>query len=135
MADLPTGCLAYHEPPFTKCGVDLFGPIIVKQGRLKRWGVLFTCLTIRCIHLEVVESADTDCFINTLRRFVNRRGSPETFYSDCGTNFKGATKELNDVIDELKRKEEVIKDFASSKNITWIFNPPSAPHMGGAWKD
>ena len=101
MASLPPGRVAYTQPPFSNCGVDLFGPILVKQGRkrLKRWVVLFTCLTVRCLHLEVVESIDTDCFTNTLRRFVNRRGCPKIIYSDCGTNFKGATNELKELMD------------------------------------
>ena len=69
MADLPAGRTAYDQPPFTNCGTDLFGPFYIKQGRkrLKRWGVIFTCLTVRCLHLEVVEDADTDSFINALR--------------------------------------------------------------------
>ena len=99
MAELPAGRVAYGEPPFTNCGVDLFGPVTIKQGRkrLKRWVVLYTCLTVRCIHLEVVENADTDSFISALRRFVNRRGRPTDMYSDCGTNFVGATTELKDL--------------------------------------
>ena len=33
-------------PPFTNCGVDIFGPFLIKEGRkeLKRYGALFTCL-------------------------------------------------------------------------------------------
>ena len=74
MADLPPARMAYEEPPFSNCGVDLIGPFNIKQGRkqLKRWIVLFTCLTVRCVHLEVVQGIDTDAFINSLRRFVNR---------------------------------------------------------------
>ena len=134
MADLPKGRLADGEPPFTNCGVDLFGPILVKQGRqrLKRWGVIYTCLTVRCVHLEVVESAATDAFINALRRFTNRRGKPKIMYSDCGTNFKGATRELNQAIAALDKKK--IGDFAGDNSIEWKFNPPAAPHMGGIWE-
>ena len=134
MASLPLGRVAYGEPPFTHCGVDLFGPITIKQGRkrLKRWAVLFTCLTVRCVHLEVVDSLDTDAFIDSLRRFTNRRGCPQQIYSDCGTNFKGATSELADAIASLDRKE--IQSFATSEKIVWNFNPPAAPHMGGAWE-
>ncbi len=134
MADLPTGRLACDEPPFTNCGVDLFGPLYIKQGRkrLKRWGVLYTCLTVRCVHLEVVESLETDDFINSLRRFINRRGSPKVMYSDQGTNFVGATSELKEAI---KSMDEVkITQFATSRQIIWKFNPPAAPHMGGAWE-
>ena len=134
MANIPQGRMACDKPPFNNTGVDLFGHVFVKQGRkrLKRWIVLYTCLTVRCVHLEVVEGADTDSFIMSLKRFVNRRGSPEVFYSDCGTNFKGATNELKQVITELDHKR--IAEFTSSRNILWSFNPPAAPHMGGVWE-
>ena len=61
MADLPVCRAAVDQPPFYHCGVDLFGPITVKQlrRRLKRWVVLFTCLTIRCVHMEIVEDCTT----------------------------------------------------------------------------
>ena len=134
MADLPGCRVAYEEPPFTNSGVDLFGPISVKQGRkrLKRWGVIYTCLTIRCIHLEVVEMADTDAFINSFRRFTNRRGCPKTMYSDCGSNFQGAANELEEFQSSLN-KDKVTR-VASEMNIVWEFNPPASPHMGGAWE-
>lgn len=48
MADLPPGRLASEEPPFSNCGVDLFGPIHIKQGRkrLKRWGYCLPALPL-----------------------------------------------------------------------------------------
>ena len=136
MADLPLFRAAIEEPAFCHCGVDLFGPIHVKQGRkrLKRWVVLFTCLTIRCIHLDVVGSCETDTFLNALRRFTNRRGCPTNMYSDNGTNFKGATTELKEFVLKLEQDEEKIINFTTSRKIKWTFNPPSAPHMGGAWE-
>ena len=94
--------------------------------------VLFTCLTIRCIHLEVVENCETDAFINSLRRFVNRRGCPTKMFSDNGTNFRGASAELKEVINGLDKV--AIADFATNMKIVWDFNPPKAPHMGGCWE-
>ena len=47
------------------------------------------------VHLELVESLDTDSFTNALQRFINKRGKPNTLVSDCGSNFKGTTWELN----------------------------------------
>ena len=134
MADLPQCRAAIDEPPFSHCGVDLFGPILIKQGRkrLKRWVCLFTCLTVRCVHLEVVEDCETDSFINALRRFTNRRGCPTNMYSDNGTNFKGATTELKEFVQKLDQTK--IIDFATTAMIEWSFNPPKAPHMGGAWE-
>ena len=73
MSDLPEDRL-HQEPPFMYCAVDYFGPWIVKdKGKeLKRYGILFTCMASRAIHLEVAHSLETDSFINALRRFICR---------------------------------------------------------------
>lgn len=75
MADLPTCTVLPDDPPFTRVGVDYFGPFFVKRGRLhvKRYGVIFTCLAIRAVHLEVISSLDTDACLNAIRRFIARR--------------------------------------------------------------
>ena len=134
MADLPKFRVDSGNPVFYNTGVDFFGPLRTKIGRgnQKRWGCIFTCLATRAIHLELSESLETDSFINTLERFVNRRGHPFQIISDCGTNFKGADKELSLCLQELK--QERIGTYAARKNIQWRFNPPDAPHMGGAWE-
>lgn len=76
MADLPRNRLLPDEPHFSRTGVDFFGPFEVKRGRvtMKRYCVIFTCLAIRAVHLEVAASLDTDSFIHALRRFIARRG-------------------------------------------------------------
>lgn len=75
-------------------------PFEVRRGRttVKRYGVLFTCLTLRAIHLEVASSLDTESFINVLRRFIARRGQPEEMRSDNGGNFVMGEKELREVV-------------------------------------
>jgi len=75
MANLPEDRLE-PAPPFTFCAVDYFGPWHVREGgrELKRYGVLFTCLASRAVHLEVASSLSTDSFLNAYRRFVGRRG-------------------------------------------------------------
>ena len=80
MADLPTQRLT-PAPPFTFVGVDVFGPwqIVTRRTRgevacNKRWAVIFTCLSVRAIHIELIESLDTSSFINALRRFLAIRG-------------------------------------------------------------
>lgn len=102
MADLPLSRVLPDEPPFTRTGVDYFGPFTVKQGRTtaKRYGVIFTCLATRAIHIEVATSLDTDSFINALRRFIARRGQVTEICSDNGTNFVGAEQELKKSIKE-----------------------------------
>lgn len=60
----------------------------------KRWAVLFTCLSVRPIHIEVIESMDSSSLINGLRRFQAIRGPVKHLCSDRGTNFIGASKDL-----------------------------------------
>ena len=133
MADLPRDRLLV-SPPFTKVGVDYFGPLHVKYGRkhLKRYICLFTCLVTRAVHLEVAFSLETDSFIMCLRRFVARRGNPQVIYSDNGTNFVGADRELKECIENWNQSQ--IVNELSQKGIKWVFNPPASPHMGGAWE-
>ena len=95
MADLPVDRLTPDQPPFTSVGVDYFVPFKVKRGRslVKRYGVIFTCLAIRAVHIEVSHSLDTDSFLLALRRFIARRGQVKEIRSDNGTNFSSGEKE------------------------------------------
>ena len=99
---------------------------------MKRYGVIFTCLTIRAVHIEVASSLDTDSFINALRRFIARRGQIKELRSDNGTNFIGAERELRRAVEGWNL--EKINDVLSLKGIKWTFNPPTGSHHGGAWE-
>ena len=131
MADLPHERVASQEPVFTYIGVDCFGPFHDKRGRCleKRHGVPFTCFTIRAVHVEIAHSLDTRFFINALRRFIARRGVPQEIISDNGINFMSADKELRQA--NGKWNQEMIKEFLQQKEILWVFNPPTASHIGG----
>ncbi|XP_059086776.1 uncharacterized protein LOC131883340 [Tigriopus californicus] len=134
MSDLPEDRLRADQPPFTNTGVDLFGPFPVVRGRstVERHGVVFTCLSSRAIHLEVVFDKSTDSFIQALKRFMARRGQVKVMRSDNGTNFVGAERELRGVFHDLKHDE--IRGELQTKHIEWIFNPPYAHHFGGVWE-
>ena len=134
MADLPADRVTPQKPPFSFIGVDCFGPFLVKRGRsqVKRYGVLYTCLVTRAVHIEVAYSMDTDSFINSMRRFIARRGTPELMRSDNGTNFVGGNKELSSAISQWNVQQ--IHGFFLQKHIKWIFNPPSGSHHGGIWE-
>lgn len=134
MADLPQERLLPDKPPFTNVGVDYFGPVEIKRGRsiVKRYGVLFTCLTIRAVHIEVAHSLDTDSCINALRCFVARRGQVSIMRSDNGTNFVGAERELREAIESWNQSK--IHNAMLRKGIKWIFNPPAGSHHGRVWE-
>ena len=134
MADLPFDRVTPDMPPFTFVGVDFFGPILVKIGRseVKRYGCLFTCLTVRAVHIEVAHSLDADSFINAMQRFTCRRGQVSEIRSDNGTNFVGGEREIREA-DQLWNSSK-IQEHLRQKEIIWRFNPPTASHMGGAWE-
>ena len=134
IATLPEFRTTAYEPCFTHTGVDYFGPLNVKRGRVvvKRWGAIFTCLNSRAVHLEVATSLESDCFINVLRRFINRRGPPKCIYSDNGSNFVGAEGELRAAIDNWNQKR--IHDELLQKGCQWIFQAPKASHASGVWE-
>lgn len=134
MADLPEERVVPDLPPFTNVGVDYFGPIEVKRGRsiVKRYGVIFTCMASRAVHLEVACSLDTDSCINALRRFICRRGQVSHMRSDNGTNFVGAERELREALASLN--QDHIEKALLQRGIKWSFNPPTGSHHGGAWE-
>ena len=134
MADLPADRVTRYKTPFSFVGVDCFRPFWVKRARsqVKCYGVLFTCLATRAIHLEVAQSMDTDSFLNSMRRFIARRSVPEVMRSDNGSNFVGGCKELREAISGWNKSQ--IHEFLLQRNVKWLFNPPSGSHFGGVWE-
>ena len=136
MADLPED-RTEPAPPFTYSAVDYFGPFTIKDGRsdVKRYGVFFTCMASRAIHVETPNSLETDSFVNALRRFLAERGPINQMRSDRGTNFVGAKRELKEALEEMD--EDKVHNHLINKNCEWIkfkINVPVASHMGGVWE-
>ncbi|XP_068716916.1 uncharacterized protein [Montipora capricornis] len=136
MANLPEDRVQ-PAPPFLYCAVDYFGPLYVKEGRrqVKRYGVLFTCLSSRAVHLEVANSLTADSFINAYRRFVGRRGPVCQIRSDQGTNFVGAKNKLQQALSE--RDNEKVRQELLKRNCDWVLykmNVPHASHVKGVWE-
>ena len=98
----------------------------------KHYGITFNCLAIRACHLEACPSLTSNSFLNAFRRFLARRRQPRFLRSDIGTIFIGARRYLWEIFnDELRYSKEKVWQ-ANDKQ--WDFNPPSAPHFGGAWE-
>ena len=138
MANLPDDRLT-PGPPFSSVGVDVFGPwqVITRRTRggaahSKRWAVLFTCLTTRAIHIEVIEEMSSSCFINALRRFTALRGPVTILRSDRGTNFVGCMDQLK--IDAINVEDDKVQPHLYNSGTVWKLNPPHSSHMGGVWE-
>ena len=121
MANLPQDTLE-AAPSFTFCGVDYFGPWLIKEGgkELKHYGVLFTWLSSRAIHLEIAKSLETDSFIDALCRFLARRGPVQLLKSDQGTNLVGAKRELKDLEALTEMKKDKVRAFLLENECDWF---------------
>ena len=115
---------AVGEPPFKNVGIDCFSPFNTKSGRKinNRYGGIFSCLPSRAIHLEVLDSMDTNSFINALGRFISRRGHPQTICCDNGSNFVVAEKKLRQAIKGWS--QDAIDSFLCKRDVQWKFTLP-----------
>ncbi|XP_029346336.1 uncharacterized protein LOC115034258 [Acyrthosiphon pisum] len=135
MADLPSSRVQPHRP-FLHMGMDYGGPFVIKESRRRNartskvYLALLICMSVKAVHLEIVSDLTTDAFLAALDRFVARRGTPEHLYSDCGTNYVGAARQLNSIFKDTTVQEQMISHLPC----TWHFNPPAVPHFGGLWE-
>ncbi|XP_062538332.1 uncharacterized protein LOC134206617 [Armigeres subalbatus] len=139
MGELPSSRVTVSRP-FSKTGVDYFGPVYIRpaprRAAVKAYVSLFICMCTKAVHLELVSDLSTEKFLQALRRFVARRGRPSDIYSDNGTNFVGARNKLSELFKLMKDREhhDQITSELAGDGIQWHFNPPSAPHFGGLWE-
>ena len=122
-SDLPSARFDDNYP-FRFSGSDLLGPLLClpvygdEQKFHKVYIVIYTCLSTRSIILELVHNATANTFINSLSRFINRRGCPTAMYSDNGSIYVA----------------DATQQFAANHGIEWNFNIDCAPWQGGAWE-
>ena len=96
------------------------------QKELKRYGVIFTCLASRAIHIEIANSLNTGSFLNAIRRFLALHGPIHQLRSDHGTNFIGANYKIQLAKPEMDLKK--VQNFLLKENchlFTFKFNVPS----------
>ena len=131
MSDLPVCRVSATNKPFKFCGCDFLGPLIYRQNRshCKAWGLLFTCLCTRAIHVELVTGLDLNNFLLAFARFTNLRGPVDTLYSDNGSTFCAAADKLPSLLDSSEFTCSVRK-----RNINWVRIPPYSPSQGGSWE-
>ena len=122
--------------PFTYCGVDYFGPILVFSDDLsqmrKVWVVLFTCMAVRAVHMEIVQDMSTREFLYALECFISRRGCPRSLISDNALQFHLVDKMLKGK--EYRNAISEVADQCSQKGIAWKFIPELSPWAGGFYE-
>jgi len=141
MGALPVSRVTMSKP-FSHCGVDYAGPVILREGKRrnarnqKAYIAIFVCFATKGIHIELVSDLTSDAFIGAFKRFISRRGKSSQMYSDNGTTFVGAQKQLKELYNfyNTQHTQSEIKQFLYNQEISWNFIPPNAPHVGGLWE-
>lgn len=87
LGQLPAECMA---PLYFYSSLDLFGPFQVRDTvehrvRRKVYGVVFTRLSSRSVHLELAKGYDTESSVKVLIRYCSVRGFPRNVSSDNAT--------------------------------------------------
>lgn len=133
MGDLPEQ--RFHTDfPFLNTAVDYAGPVMIlnRKGRgsrlIKSYLCIFVCMAIKAVHIELVTDLSSETFLAALHRFIARRGSPASIFSDNGRCFVGACNELSKF---LKQNSGTIGDETSKLSIKFKFSPAYSPHFNG----
>lgn len=136
MADLPPSRFS-NLRCFLNTGLDFCGPFNVKSSKRrnaptsKAYVCIFVCMSVKAVHIELVSDLTTPAFLACLDRFVARRGLCLSLYSDNGTNFVGASREIRNFI---ANNDAAIHHHLLQKQISWKFNCPSASNFGGLFE-
>ncbi|XP_071580995.1 uncharacterized protein [Temnothorax nylanderi] len=141
MGSLPSTRVTVSRP-FSHCGVDYAGPVMVKEGKRrnarfhKAYIAIFVCFSTKAVHIELVSDLTSESFLSALRRFMSQRGKPACMYSDNGTTFVGAHKQIKEFYDLINDSQvrSDINQFVREQETSWSFIPPNAPHFGGLWE-
>ena len=129
--------LTTPDSVFDKIGIDYAGPFYIKYESVRKPSIvkgyvcIYVSLSAKAVHLELVSDLTSEALIACLRRFVARRGKPSLIWSDHGTSFVGANRELKEFVEFLEHQ----RHRESSRNSApWRLIPECAPHFRGIWE-
>ena len=132
--DLPIERMAL-VPPFTNCGLDALGPFHLKHtGRntKKQFVLIGCCMSTRAIALIPLRDMTTSAVINSLIKIHSQFPALKKLFSDNGSNFRGADREIQEAMKAFNKQE--INEKLEQINLSWEFGPAHCGAAGGAWE-
>ena len=134
MDDLPSERVTIAAP-FANTGLDVFGDFTVKhagRGEKKRWALLATCLVTRAIAIYPLTDMTLTSVILALVKMQSQFPSLKKIFSDNGSNFKGANRELKEAMASWNQQEAA--DRLADHGLEWSFGPAACGSHGGVWE-
>jgi len=119
------------ESAYQHTGMDYTGNIYVKLGDklVKMYLLLFTCLNVRAIHLELLPDLTSDQFLLSFVRFSNRYGLPRTVYSDNASTFLQSMG-----IVAGSSSDNPFNNYLVANNVRHLTIPLYSAWIGAAWE-
>jgi hypothetical protein len=117
--------------PFMNVGIDYTGHFNVKLGKdhVKMYILLFTCLNVRAVHLELVKSMSSTDFLMAFIRFSNRYGLPNVIFSDNAPTFIQSAQFLKESSSDCEYTA-----YLSRNDIKHVRIPLYAAWWGSSWE-
>ena len=117
--------------PYEHTGVDYTGSFLVKFGEVtsKFYILVYMCLNIRSIYLDLVPSMSTSDFLLSFIKFTNLFCMPSSLYSDNASTFLYAAKVINS-----SYADDQLNEFLTKNSIRHVKIPVYSAWMGGAWE-
>jgi len=117
--------------PYDHTGIDFTGHMFVKLDNklIKMYLLVFTCLNIRSVHLELVPDMSCKSFLMAFVRFCNLYNFPSSVYSDNASTFMQGLGILTD-----SSIDNEFMDYLVKYNIKHVRIPLYAAWVGSAWE-
>ena len=131
MTNLPKHRVNFVRP-FNHTGVDFTGHLWIKNEadeNVKMYLLIFTCMNVRAIHIELVPDMSTHSFVLAFLRFVNLYGVPSFVYSDNAKSFVAGCQALQQALVSDEYKESF-----SVYDIQHIRIPLYSAWVGATWE-
>ncbi|XP_033221138.1 uncharacterized protein LOC117175539 [Belonocnema kinseyi] len=93
----------------------------------------FKFVSLQVEVIKLTKGMSLFLFLAAYQRFVSRRGMPAHLYSDNGTTFQDADRELRQNLTQLRRDSDLLNNL-TTEGIFWHFIPPAVPNFGGTWE-
>ena len=95
-------------------------------------GLIVTCLVTRAIALFPLSDMTLSSVVHALTKMNAQFPSLRKMYSDNGSNFRGANREISESIAAWDKTE--LHEKLGDIGVTWEFGPAASGHSGGVWE-
>ena len=126
MTNLPKERVSFIRP-YSSTAIDYTGHIFVSDANgnmRKMYIVLYTCLAIRSVHLDLVPDLTLSSFLQSFRRFCSTYCVPDFLFTDNAKQFLASQKALENIFTSDEFQEHLRQHSIQHRTIpvyaSWV---------------